>query len=178
MKHLRTFESFSGKINEENETIEKQAIEAEIKNKVGEASPEEKEEMIAGLEDFASKHGLSLEDLKDASKVQAALEKVQESALNEGWFGDKWGQFKNWIGGFLVKAGLVGFVATIVGAATAAGVVGEAGMQNPDIQATMGLSVGIAFAISTLTYVLGSALPGEGKEIAKNLGSGAAAGRR
>lgn len=178
MRYLRTFESFSVKINEENETIDKQAIENEIQTKLEESTPEEKEEIKAGLEEFAKKHGLSLEDLKDSSKVQAALEKVQESALNEGWFGDKLNQFKNWIGGFLIKAGLVGYVATIVGAATATGIIGEAGMQNPDIQATMGLSVGIAFAVSTLAYILGSTLPGEGKEIAKNLGGGAAAGRR
>lgn len=177
MRYLRTFESFSFKINEENETIDKQAIENEIRTKFEESTPEEKEKMRVELENFAKKHGLSLEDLKDASKVQSALEEVKES-LNEGFFGDKLAQFKNWIGGFLVKAGLVGYVATIIGAATATGVIGEAGMQNPDIQATMGLSVGIAFAVSSLAYILGSSLPGEGKEIAKNLGGGAAAGRR
>jgi hypothetical protein len=177
MKHLRTFESFSGKINEENETIDKQAIETEVQAKFEEASPEEKEQVRAELEAFAKKHGLSFEDLKDTDKVQAALESISES-LNEGWFGDKWSQFKNWIGGFLVKVGLVGYASTIIGAATATGIIGEVGMQNPDIQATMGLSVGIAFAISTLAYVLGSSLPGEGKEMAKNIGSGAGAGRR
>jgi hypothetical protein len=177
MKHLRTFESFSVKINEENETIDKQAIETEIQTKFEEVSPEEKEQIKSELEDFASKHGLSFEDLKDADKVQAALERVQES-LNEGWFGDKWGQFKNWIGGFLVKVGLIGSAATIIGAATAVGVIGEAGMQNPDIQATMGLSVGIAFAVSILAYTIGASLPGEGKKIASNLGSGASAGRK
>lgn len=177
MKHLRTFESFSYRINEENENIDKKAIESEVQNKFDEATPEEKEKLRAELEDFASKHGLSFEDLKDSDKVQSALEKVKES-LNEGFFGDKLSQFKNWIGGFLFKVGLGGMVATIIGTATAAGIVGEYGMQNPQMQSTFGISVGIAFGISALALIIGGTIPGKGKEIAQNMGSGAAAGRR
>jgi hypothetical protein len=177
MRYLRTFESFSVKINEENETIDKQAIENEIQTKFEESTPEEKEKIKAELESFAKKHGLSLEDLKDENKVQAALEKVKES-LNEGFFGDKLAQFKNWIGGFLVKAGLVGMAATIIGTATATGIIGEYGMQNPQTQATFGVTVGIALGVSVLALIIGGTIPGKGKEIAQNLGAGAAAGRR
>lgn len=177
MKYLKKFESFSGKINEENETIDKQAIESEIQNKFDEATPEQKEKLKSELENFAAKHGLSFEDLKDEAKVQAALKGVKES-INEGFFGDKLSQFKNWIGGFLVKVGLVGFAATIVGAGTAAGIVGEIGMQNAQIQSTFGMAVGIAFGVSTLALIVGGLMPGKGRDIAQNLGSGAAAGRR
>lgn len=177
MRYLRTFESFSVKINEENETIDKQAIGNEIQTKFEESTPEEKEKIKAELESFAKKHGLSLEDLKDENKVQAALEKVKES-LNEGFFGDKLAQFKNWIGGFLFKLGLGGMAATIIGTATAVGMVGEVGMQNPQIQATFGVTVGIAFGISALALIIGGSIPGEGRTMAQNTGAGAAAGRR
>lgn len=177
MKYLRKFESFSVKINENEETIDRESIKDEVMKKYEQSTPEEKEQISSDLESFAENHGLTLEDLKDSSKVQAALENIKES-LNEGWFGDKWNQFKNWIGGFLVKAGLTGMAATIVGAATASGIIGETAMQKSDIAVPFGITVGVALAISTLAFAIGASLPGEGKEIAKNIGSGAASGRR
>ena len=51
-------------------------------------------------------------------------------------------------------------------------------MNNPAIQSQFGIWVGSAFAISTLVYIIGAFLPGEGRDIARNLGTGAAAGRK
>ena len=179
MRYLRTFESFSFNENASVELPEESKVEIEnkIEEEVSKLTPEQIEETKAQLEEFASKNGLTYEDLQDPKKVEAALSKYAETA-NESWIGDKWSQFKNWIGSFLVKLGLTGFVSTIVGAATAAGIVGEAGMNNPAIQSQFGIWVGASFAISTLVYIIGAHLPGEGRNIARSLGTGAAAGRK
>ena len=178
MRYLRTFESFSFNENASVELPEESKVEIEnkVEEEVAKLSPEQIEETKAQLEEFASKNGLTYEDLQDPKKVEAALAKYAET--NESWIGDKLSQLKNWMGGFLVKLGLTGFVSTIVGAATAAGIVGDAGMNNPAIQSQFGIWVGSAFAISTLVYIIGASLPGEGKDIARNLGTGAAAGRK
>lgn len=174
MKHIKTFESFS---NEDNENIDKNAIQDEIQTKFDECTIEEKEKIKIELEKFASKNGLSFEDLKDVDKVQSVLGNIKES-INENWIGDKLSQFKNWIGGFLLKVGLTGFVSTIIGSATATGIIGEVGMQNPETQSTFAFIAGTSFAISALAVIVGGSMPGKGKEMAQNIGSGSAAGRR
>ncbi len=178
MRYLKTFESYSLNENTSVELPEesKEAIENKIKEEVAKLSPEQLEEVKVQLEEFAAKNGLTAGDLEDPKKIEEIF--VKNAQSNESWLGDKWNQFKNWIGGFLVKLGLTGFVSTVIGATTAAGIVGEAGMNNPAIQSQFGMYVGAAFAISTLVYTIGAYLPGEGKTIARNLGSGAAAGRK
>ncbi len=178
MRYLKTFESFSFNENASVELPEesKVAIENKVEEEVSKLTPEQMEEAKAQLEEFAAKNGLTFEDLQDPKKVEAVLAK--HAPANESWLGDKWSQFKNWIGGFLVKLGLTGLVSTIIGASTAVGIVGEAGMRSAETQSQFGIWVGAAFAISTLVYTIGAHLPGEGKKIAQNLGTGAAAGRR
>jgi hypothetical protein len=178
MRYLKTFESFSFNENASVELPEesKVAIENKVEEEVSKLTPEQMEEARIQLEDFAAKNGLTFEDLKDPKKVEAVLAK--HAPANESWLGDKWNQFKNWIGGFLVKLGFTGLVSTVIGASTAAGIIGDAGMNNPAIQSEFGIWVGASLAISTLVYFIGAHLPGEGKKIAQNIGTGAAAGRK
>lgn len=179
MRYLKTFESYS--VNENASVLPEESkakIEQSVQDEVAKLSPEQIEEAKSQLEDFAAKHGLTYEDLKDTEKLASVLEPEVDVPANESWFGDKWKQFKNWIGGFLVKLGLVGFVSTVVGSATAVGIVGEQAMRNPEISGPIGIATGIAFAISTLVYTIGAHLPGEGKEIARGLGDVAGKSRR
>lgn len=179
MRYLKTFESYS--INENNSVLPEESkakIEQSVKDEVAKLTPEQIEETKGQLEDFAAKHGLTYDDLQDTEKLAKILEPEVDLPANESWLGDKWKQFKNWIGGFLVKLGLVGFVSTVVGSATAVGIVGEAAMRNPEISAPIGIATGIAFAISTLAYTIGASLPGEGKELARGMGSVAGKSRR
>lgn len=182
MKYLKTFESYSVNENAEVLTAEvKSNIENKIKEEVAKLSPAQTEEVKAQLEDFAAEHGLSFEDLKDAEALAKVLTpEVEKSDLpaNESWLGDRFNQFKKWIGGFLIKLGLVGFASTIIGAATAVSIVGESAMRNPEVSGPIGMGVGIAFAISLLAYSVGATIPGEGREMARNIGSAAGRAKR
>ena len=175
MKYLKTFESYS--INESDDksvlTPEvKSNIENKVKEEVAKLSPAQMEEVKAQLEDFAQEHGLSFEDLQDVDALSAVLseEAKDELPANESWLGDKFGSFKKWIGGFLVKLGLIGHASTIIGAATVVSVVGEAAMKNPEVSDPIAIGILSAFAISTLVYAIGSSIPGEGKRISQDLG--------
>ncbi len=98
MRYLKTFESFSFNENASVELPEesKVAIENKVEEEVSKLTPEQMEEAKAQLEEFAAKNGLTFEDLQDPKKVEAVLAK--HAPANESWLGDKWSQFKNWIG--------------------------------------------------------------------------------
>lgn len=155
MKYLKTFESFSFNENAGAELPEeaKAKIESEITAEVEKLSPEKIEEVKAQLEEFASKHGLTLEDLQDVKKVEAIV--MEHAETNESWLGDKWNQFKSWIGGFLFKLGLGGFVATIIGAVVGHGVLDYQGVGEITAGKMMGPYVATAFGISMLAMVVG-----------------------
>jgi hypothetical protein len=181
MKYLKTFESYS--VNESAEVLTaevKSNIENKVKEEVAKLTPAQMEEVKAQLEDFAQDHGLSFEDLHDVDALSKVLaeEAKEELPANESWLSDKFGSFKKWIGGFLVKLGLVGFASTIVGAATAVSIAGESAMRNPEVSGPIGIGILSAFAISTLAYSIGASIPGEGKKIAQELGSAAGRAKR
>jgi hypothetical protein len=175
MKYLKTFESYSVNENAEVLTPEvKSNIENKIKEHVAKLTPAQMAEVKVQLEDFAQEHGLTFADLQDVDKLSKVLAPELEAAdipSNESWLGDRFAQFKKWIGGFLVRLGLVGFAGTIIGAATAVSVVGESAMRNPEVSGPIGIGVGIAFAVSLLSYSIGASLPGEGKKMAQDIGS-------
>jgi hypothetical protein len=198
MKYLKTFESYSVNENDKKDVdpsyILTPEVKSNIENKVQEEfaklTPDQVEKVEDQLEDFAKKHGLSYEDLQDVDALSAALsDEITKSfglfmqmfneeewsdddeSTNESWLGDKFNKFKKWIGGFLVKLGLVGFAGTIIGAATAVSVVGESAMKNPEVSGPIAVGILSAFAISTLAYTIGASIPGEGKRIAQDIGS-------
>jgi hypothetical protein len=176
MKYLKTFESYS--INESDDkailTPEvKSNIENKVKEEIAKLSPAQMEEVKDQLEDFAKKHGLSYDDLQDVDKLSKVLAPELEAAdipSNESWLSDKFASFKKWIGGFLVKLGLIGHASTIIGAATAVTITGEEAMKNPEVSGPIAIGILSAFAISTLLYAIGASIPGKGREIAQQLG--------
>jgi hypothetical protein len=155
MKYIKTFESFSFNENAGAELPEeaKAKIETDITAEVEKLSPEKLEEVKAQLEEFASKHGLTLEDLQDVKKVEAIV--MEHAETNESWLGDKWNQFKSWIGGFLFKLGLGGLVSTIIGAAVASGVLDYQGFSDEAAGKIMGPYVATAFGVSFLAIIVG-----------------------
>lgn len=155
MKYIKTFESFSFNENAGAEISEeaKAKIESEIQMEVEKLSPEKMEEVKAQLEEFAAKHGLTFEDLQDTKKVEEII--MEHSEANESWLGDKWNQFKSWIGGFLFKLGIGGFVSTIIGAAVAHGVLEYQGVGEITSGKMIGPYVGVAIGISALAMIVG-----------------------
>ncbi len=155
MKYIKTFESFSFNENAGAEISEetKAKIESEIQAEVEKLSPEKVEEVRAQLEEFASKHGLTMEDLQDTKKVEDIV--MEHSEANESWLGDKWNQFKSWIGGFLFKLGLGGLAATILGTGIAHGVLEYQGVGEITAGKMVGPYAGVAFGISALALIVG-----------------------
>lgn len=155
MKYIKTFESFSFNENAGAEISEeaKAKIESEIQAEVEKLSPEKIEEVRAQLEDFATKHGLSFEDLQDVKIVEEIV--MEHSEANESWLGDKWNQFKSWIGGFLFKLGLGGFAATILGSAVAHGVLEYQGVGEVTAGKMVGPYAGVAIGVSALAMIVG-----------------------
>ena len=159
MKYLKTFESYSTNENTPENTPEmteeiKSEIEQKVEDQLSNLSPEELEELNYQLEEFASKHGLSMEDLKDSKKVEEVLKGLQ--GTNESWLGDKWNQFKSWIGGFLFKIGLGGFITTILGTAISTGVLTEFyGMTDVGAGKEVGPYALLGFGLSAIAVVVG-----------------------
>lgn len=154
MKYLKTFESYS--INENNSELPeevKSSIEKEMEEQVSKLSPEKMEELKKELQDFASKHGLSTEDLEDPKRIEEILAIYSET--NESWLGDKWNQFKSWIGGFLFKVGLGGFVSSIIGTCVASGVLDYQGVGEIAAGKMVGPYAAAAFGISALAILIG-----------------------
>ena len=82
MKYIKTFESFSFNENAGDELPSevKDKIESGIQAEVEKLSPEKIEEVRAQLEEFATKHGLTFEDLQDVNKLirDHSLSKVRD----------------------------------------------------------------------------------------------------
>ena len=155
MKYIKTFESFSFNENAGDELPSevKDKIESGIQAEVEKLSPEKIEEVRAQLEEFASKHGLTLEDLQDVKKVEEIV--MEHSETNESWLGDKWNQFKSWIGGFLFKLGIGGFIATIIGTGVAHGILEYQGVGEETAGKMVGPYAGVAIGISFLAILVG-----------------------
>jgi hypothetical protein len=121
MRYLKKFENFAGE--EENsghqapvdglspETKEK------IEDKINSFSPEELSKAQGELEAIASKLKLSIEDLQDSSKVEAALKSnplnVSEALLNEG-LSEWWSGIKNKVYSWMSRIGIVGVVGSLI----------------------------------------------------------------
>lgn len=185
MKYLKTFESYSVNENQGEHVTDlppdvKENIEKKVQEEAAKLTPEQMEEAKVQLEDFAAKHGLTFDELKNnPEKLAAILAKTDlpELPTNEG-IKETFMKIKEKLGGFLIKLGLVGFASTIIGAATATAVVGEAAMRNPEVGGPIGMAVGAAFAVSMLCYIIGASVPGEGRQMAKDIGRNASNARR
>ena len=122
MKYIKTFENYKVNENEENpisSEINLTKAKSVIEEKVKSFSEEEKNKAIKELTTLAGKLKLSLEDMTDATKVEAALSKKESELKLESVSVDEslrewWGKTKDKFYKWLTNAGIGGLVGGLI----------------------------------------------------------------
>ena len=122
MKYIKTFENYKVNENEVNpisSEINLTKAKSVIEEKVKSFSEEEKNKAIKELTTLAGKLKLSLEDMTDAPKVEAALSKKESELKLESVSVDEslrewWGKTKDKFYKWLTNAGIGGLVGGLI----------------------------------------------------------------
>lgn len=177
MRYLKTFENFA----EQEEVSANRApqdsvapegisekTEKTIEDKIDAMSPDQLAKAQKELESLASKLKLSVEDLQDASKVEAALKanplNISESSINEG-FNEWWGRVKNKVSSWVTRIGAVGIIGSLISLGIGAEMAEHATTLADYSGATVNPSEhmiisGIAMVISTAAVIIGMKMSG------------------
>ena len=173
MKYIKTFENYKVNENEENpisSEINLTKAKSVIEEKVKSFSEEEKNKAIKELTTLAGKLKLSLEDMTDATKVEAALSKKESELKLESVSVDEslrewWGKTKDKFYKWLTNAGIGGLVGGLITLAIGGSMDSQASNLADYTGATVDMNTAVIVGGSAMVISLVATLVGmKGKE--------------